>query len=133
MLSRISVVVPAHDEEELLPACLDAIGRAADAVPEVDVEVVVALDACGDRSAEAVAAVPGVHAVTVTARNVGRARAAAVAVAALARLDVPDRVRRGRPCHHAPVRGSSRSFPRRARAATGTAHASPHGTCSTFR
>lgn len=73
------VVVPAHDEEQLLPRCLDALGAAVAvlrrAAPGVDCRCAVVLDACSDRSAAATAAHPWVEAVVVGHRNVGRARA----------------------------------------------------------
>jgi hypothetical protein len=78
VLSRVAVLVPAHDEQQLLPACLAAIGAAARAVPGVAVEVVVALDACTDGSA-AIARAAGARTVVVDARTVGVARAAAAA------------------------------------------------------
>ncbi|MFL6055479.1 MAG: glycosyltransferase [Actinoallomurus sp.] len=63
------VVVPAHNEERLLSACLRALG---------DVMVVVVADACTDRTAE-VARRRGAAVVEIEARNVGVARAAGVA------------------------------------------------------
>lgn len=69
----IGVVVPAHDERVLLPACLASV-RAAAAHPAlhgVEVHLVPVLDACRDDSGE-VAPRP----LEVTARNVGVARAA---------------------------------------------------------
>jgi glycosyltransferase involved in cell wall biosynthesis len=80
VLNRIAVLVPAHNEQELLPACLDAIAVAASAVPGIAVEVIVALDACTDRTAR-VAEDAGIRTVALAARNVGRARAAAAATA----------------------------------------------------
>jgi glycosyltransferase involved in cell wall biosynthesis len=62
------VVVPAHNEQERLPACLAALGRA---------DVVVVADACTDRTAE-VARRHGAVVVEIAARNVGAARAAGV-------------------------------------------------------
>ncbi|MCY1159804.1 MAG: putative LmbE-like protein [Citricoccus sp.] len=60
---RVAVVVPARNEEDLLPQCLQALVRAADRWEEVhaqgSVQVVVALDDCTDataRRAEAVVA-----------------------------------------------------------------------------
>ena len=72
-------MVPAHDEEELLPACLAGLAEAA-AVATAEraglrVRIVVAADACGD-STVAVAERAGVQVVSLTARNVGLARAA---------------------------------------------------------
>ena len=71
-MNRIAVVVPAHDEEELLPTCLAALAVAAAAVP-APVEVIVVADACADATAT-IAADAGAEVVTLTARNVGRAR-----------------------------------------------------------
>ncbi|MCW2859208.1 MAG: glycosyl transferase [Actinoallomurus sp.] len=62
------VVVPAHNEQEGLPVCLAALGRA---------DVVVVADACTDRTAE-VARRHGAVVVEIAARNVGAARAAGV-------------------------------------------------------
>ncbi|GAB3624277.1 glycosyltransferase family 2 protein [Mariniluteicoccus endophyticus] len=71
-------MVPAHDEEDWLPACLDAL-REAILVARTVVEVVVVLDACGDRTA---ALVPSwVRPVSIDRRNVGAARAAGFAAA----------------------------------------------------
>lgn len=77
VVDRVGVVVPVHDEEELLPRCLAALAVAADTARAagVRVGVTVVLDACTDRSAE-IARVAGVATVAVAAHNVGRARAA---------------------------------------------------------
>ncbi|MFI5842526.1 glycosyltransferase [Catenuloplanes sp. NPDC051500] len=77
-MNRVAVVVPAHDEQDLLPACLAALHRAADALGRTPVEIVVVADHCRDRTAE-LAAGAGAEVVTVAHRNVGRARAAGVA------------------------------------------------------
>ena len=77
-LRRAVVVVPAHDEAELLPACLAALRTAAAAVA-LPVEVVVVLDACTDASAAAVG--PHQRTVVVDRRCVGAARAAGFAAA----------------------------------------------------
>ncbi|GLZ43748.1 glycosyltransferase [Actinokineospora sp. NBRC 105648] len=73
MLNRAAIVVPAHDEELLLPACLDAL---ATALSEVDlpVSITVVADACSDRTA-AIARAHGVRVLEIAARNVGIARA----------------------------------------------------------
>jgi len=73
----LAVVVPAHNEERELDACLQSLLRAArwPALGGESVLFVVALDSCTDRS-EAVARRAGVDTVTVQARNVGLARAA---------------------------------------------------------
>lgn len=62
------VVVPAHNEQDLLPSCLARLG---------DALVVVVADACTDRTAE-VARRAGAVVVETAARNVGAARAAGV-------------------------------------------------------
>ena len=72
----LGVVVPAHDEEELLPACLAGLRVAVGAVADrARVDVVVVADACTDRT-EAVARRCGVEVLRLDARTVGRARAA---------------------------------------------------------
>jgi len=81
-LRWVGVVVPARDEEDLLPGCLDALDvarREASRRHGVDVDVVVVLDGCRDRSADVVARAPGVLAVPGPGLGVGPARAAGVA------------------------------------------------------
>lgn len=81
MISSVGVVVPAHDEEELLPACLAALRAAAAHAamrwPGLRARVVVAADACSDGTAE-LAREAGATVVVLGARNVGRARGAGV-------------------------------------------------------
>ena len=83
--TAVAVVIPARDEEALLPACLDSVARAVEALdvahPGIRARVVVVLDSCRDRSAEVVAARAGVTAVAVQAGAVGVARAAGVEAA----------------------------------------------------
>ena len=76
-VTRAGVVVPAHDEAELLPACLAALRSAAD-VAGVPVRLLVVADACTDATA-AVAAAAGAEVIRIRARNVGAARAAGMA------------------------------------------------------
>ena len=54
MIAGVGVVVPAHDEEDLLPTSLDAVVRTLDRCRErgLETRIVVALDRCTDRSAE---------------------------------------------------------------------------------
>lgn len=73
MIEVVAVVVPAHDEEELLPACLAALRRAARPFPGA--HLVVAADACADRTVER-AREAGAAVVELRARSVGAARAA---------------------------------------------------------
>lgn len=72
----LGIVVPAHNEETHLSACLRALRRAArhPALAGEPVQIVVVLDACTDRSA-AVAARHRVLSLPIAARNVGQARA----------------------------------------------------------
>jgi hypothetical protein len=78
-IRAITVVVPAHNEQDLLGACLESLRRAAERV-SVPVRVVVVLDRCTDDSA-AICAQHGVATVSIDDANVGRARAAGFAVA----------------------------------------------------
>ncbi|HEY4462574.1 MAG TPA: glycosyltransferase [Streptosporangiaceae bacterium] len=78
MIGTVGIVVPAHDEEDLLPSCLAALHEAAAAAAAergVRVRVVVAADACSDGTA-ALARQAGATVVEIAARNVGAARAA---------------------------------------------------------
>lgn len=71
----IGVIVPVHNEEDLLAECLRAVkaaGSHADLQGEM-VSIVVVLDACEDRSA-AIARASGAHILEVQQRNVGHAR-----------------------------------------------------------
>ena len=82
----VAVVVPARDEEVLLPACLDAVAAAVGALgvayPDVPTQVVVVLDACRDGSDRVVRDRDGVVAVTTLAGCVGVARSEGVEAAA---------------------------------------------------
>lgn len=75
MIRSVGVIVPAHDEQDLLPSCLASLRRAALALAVIPVHLVVVADACRDRTAE-VARRGGAAVVTIGARNVGVARAA---------------------------------------------------------
>lgn len=91
-LSALAVVIPARDEEDLLPACLASVAVAvaalSTAAPQVRSRVFVVLDSCRDDSATIVARHRAVTAVPVHLGNVGAARAAGVeAAAAWARSD----------------------------------------------
>ncbi|MBA4022358.1 MAG: glycosyl transferase [Gordonia sp.] len=68
---KIVVVVPAHNEQALLPSCLESI-TAASAEISCPVEVIVVLDDCTDGTAACVS--PPTTAVTVSGRSVGQAR-----------------------------------------------------------
>jgi glycosyltransferase involved in cell wall biosynthesis len=73
----IGVVIPAHNEERLLTACLESIQHAI-AHPLLEnelVRVIVVLDACTDASSSVVVR-SGFDALTLDVRNVGLARGA---------------------------------------------------------
>jgi len=74
-IGAVGVIVPAHDEQELLPSCLAAVGRAAQALRGLPVHLVVVADACRDRTAR-VARRGGASVVSISARSAGAARAA---------------------------------------------------------
>ncbi len=82
VIEAVGIVVPARDEEELLPRCLAtldvAVARLREVRPALQCTVLVVLDACTDRSAEFAAAC-GTATVVVEVANVGAARAAGVA------------------------------------------------------
>lgn len=75
MIRAVGVVIPAHDEEDLLPGCLSAVRRAGRLLAGIPLHTVVVADACTDRTAD-VARAARATAVEITARNVGAARAA---------------------------------------------------------
>lgn len=79
MIQAVGVVVPARDEEELLPACLASLDLAGRLVPGVAVHLIVVADTCGDRTAS-VAARAGATVVEGTMTNVGQARLAGAQV-----------------------------------------------------
>lgn len=89
-IRAVGVVVPVHDEQDLLRSCLESLAAAVEVARGrgLRVEVFVVLDACRDASAS-IAAQYEVSVVTVEARSVGVARAAGVDTA-FARLgDIP--------------------------------------------
>ncbi len=79
-MDSVGVVIPARNEQQLLPACLAAIRRAVTlaALPGV---VVVVLDDCTDRSRAVVERHREMVAVSVSFHNVGQARRAGFEVA----------------------------------------------------
>lgn len=83
---NILVVVPARDEEALLPACLDGLEAAIERLsverPETRVTCVVVLDRCTDSSADIVASRHWAHALVSAFGQVGAARRAGVEHAA---------------------------------------------------
>jgi GT2 family glycosyltransferase len=81
-IRAVAVVVPAHDEQELLSACLDVLEAAAWRARDRGIQVLlfVVADACSDAT-RAMARRRGLTCVTIHANNVGAARAAGVTVA----------------------------------------------------
>ena len=75
MIRSIGVIVPAHNEQDLLPSCLASLRRAARAVRGVPVHLVVVADACRDQTAQ-VARRGGASVVGISAKSAGEARAA---------------------------------------------------------
>lgn len=71
------MVIPAHDEEALIGRCLASVTRAVaharERAPDLEVAVVVVLDACSDTTAPQVRRWP-VEAIEIGARRVGTAR-----------------------------------------------------------
>jgi glycosyltransferase involved in cell wall biosynthesis len=76
MIASVGVIVPAHNEERLLPSCLASLRRAALAVRTL-VHLVVVADACRDGTVQT-AQRSGAAVVTIVARSAGAARAAGV-------------------------------------------------------
>ncbi|MFJ6752086.1 glycosyltransferase [Streptomyces sp. NPDC091266] len=74
----IAVLIPAHNEQELLPRALAAVRAAArhPALADVHILTVVAADACVDGTAE-VASEAGASVLSLGSQNPGKARAAA--------------------------------------------------------
>ncbi|WP_242167928.1 MULTISPECIES: glycosyltransferase [unclassified Pseudomonas] len=72
----IGIVIPAHNEERHISACLASIQRAIahPALAHQQVQLLVVLDACSDETATRVSAM-GVATLEVSVRNVGKARA----------------------------------------------------------
>jgi glycosyltransferase involved in cell wall biosynthesis len=78
VIKRLGVVIPAHNEQDLLAGCLDSVETAISMVPDVEVRIVVVLDACTDQTKAVLRGRPWIAAVEIEARNVGIARAAGV-------------------------------------------------------
>jgi glycosyltransferase involved in cell wall biosynthesis len=91
VIRSVGVIVPAHDEQDLLPSCLASVRRAAQALRGMPVHLVVVADACRDRTVQ-VARHGGASVVSISARSAGAARAAGAREALLrtGRLDPAD-------------------------------------------
>ena len=77
MINAAGVVIPAHNEEDLLPSCLAGVRQAACMVTGLPVHIVVVADACADRTADRAREI-GATVVEIGARSVGAAREAGV-------------------------------------------------------
>lgn len=75
-MSRISVVVPAHNEQRHLPACLESIRRAAASI-RCEVEIVVVVNRCTDAT-ETIAETAGAKVVRDDSRCIAAVRNAGV-------------------------------------------------------
>lgn len=78
-IEAVAIVVPAHNEETLLPACLRALRHAAGPL-SVPTHLRVVADACTDQTVAAARA-GGAQVTSIRARSVGAARAAGMAEA----------------------------------------------------
>ena len=86
----VAVVIPAHDEEDLIGACLDAVHHAIAAARPLATRfsVHVSLDHCSDRT-RSIALAAGVQVIDAVGRGVGAARAAGVGAALAHHAAVP--------------------------------------------
>lgn len=79
MITRIGVVIPARNEEDLIERCVRSVARAA-ALVDVEVSIIVVADGCSDATAR-LATACGATVVEIDASNVGAARAVGAAAA----------------------------------------------------
>jgi hypothetical protein len=92
-LAAFLVVIPAHNEEDLIGAALTAMAQAVQFARDTDprtphIEVIVVADACTDRTVEIASGFAGVRVCAVEGQNVGAARASGVQLG-LEQLDCP--------------------------------------------
>jgi len=71
-MPRFSIIIPARNEEQHLPACLESIKAASEPFPD-QVEIVVALNRCTDRTEE-IAVQHGAKLVRDDSKNLARIR-----------------------------------------------------------
>lgn len=95
VVSELCVVLPAHNEQDLLRDCLEALRTAGRELrrhhPEITFRAIVVLDDCADGSAEIVT-VSGATAVTVQYQNVGAARREGARTALAQSISPPERI-----------------------------------------
>jgi hypothetical protein len=78
-MTKFSIVIPVHNEEDCLPACLASIATAAERVAD-EVETIIVLNRCTDRTEE-IAQEAGAVLAYEDAKNLARIRNAGAAVA----------------------------------------------------
>ena len=78
-MPRFSILIPARNEEKCLPGCLESIKAAAEPFPG-QVEVIVAVNRCTDRTEE-IAVAHGAKVVDDDSRNLAKIRNAAARMA----------------------------------------------------
>ena len=78
-MPRFSILIPARNEEKCLPGCLESIKAAAGPFPD-QVEVIVAINRCTDRTEE-IAVAHGAKVVHDDSRNLAKIRNAAARTA----------------------------------------------------
>ncbi|HEV7998846.1 MAG TPA: glycosyltransferase [Planctomycetaceae bacterium] len=95
-MPKFSIIIPARNEEKFLPRCLESIAAASETF-RGEVEIVVAINRCTDRTEE-IARAAGAKIVHEDARNIARIRNAAVQAASgeiLITIDADSRMSRG--------------------------------------
>jgi glycosyltransferase involved in cell wall biosynthesis len=88
-IGQVAVVIPVHNEQQLLPGALAAVRAAADVLqahrPAIEVKILVTLDSCTDGSAAVASRLAGVDrritALHVSFRSVGGTRRAGIRAA----------------------------------------------------
>lgn len=94
-MTRFSILIPARNEEQLLPRCLASIKSAAGPFPN-QVEIIVALNRCTDRT-QAIALEAGAAVIHEDAKNLAKIRNAAARAATgeiLVTIDADSRMSR---------------------------------------
>ena len=71
-MPRFSILIPARNEEKYLPGCLDSVARAGERFVD-QVEVIVAINRCTDRTEE-IAVARRARVVQTEARNLAKIR-----------------------------------------------------------
>ena len=78
-MHKISIIIPAHNEEKYLPKCLDSIYLAASKI-EFPIEVIISLNRCTDQTEE-IAKRYGAVTIHEDEKNIARIRNAGVNIA----------------------------------------------------